>query len=209
MLKMTFFTSIKRHKIQGHFKNNPLSKHSEITSDTELICNSSPNLSIYKVVSDNEMAVRDVFNSSTGSHFWEVDSQKHRPTLLLEDLTLSKKALGKLPWKKKNVTQHPWKHTMWYASNLPFAAFTDNEELLVKKITTGHHHDQSTRPWISGEWTCPQVICTCWHSGQSAFHPVAERRATLLEDRRKNTHAINKAYNRNHWADLPSQPNCQ
>lgn len=84
-------------KIQAHFKNNLLSKHNEVTAATELICSSSPDLSICKVVPDNETAVRDIiFSRSTGRHFREVDSQKHSPALLLEDLPLSNKALGKL-----------------------------------------------------------------------------------------------------------------
>ena len=95
---MVFSTSIKRYKIQGHFKNNLLTNHNEVTAATALICSLSPNLNIYKIVPDNETAVRDdVFNRSTGSHFREVSSQKHSPALLLEDLPQSNKALGKLP----------------------------------------------------------------------------------------------------------------
>jgi len=51
-----------------------------------------------KVVPENKTAARDVvFNRSTGSCFREVNSQKHRPAFLLEDLPLSNEALAKLP----------------------------------------------------------------------------------------------------------------
>lgn len=48
-----------RQKTQGHFQNNLLSKHSEVTTATELICSSSSKLSMCKGVPDDERAVRD------------------------------------------------------------------------------------------------------------------------------------------------------
>lgn len=47
-----------RYKTQGHFQNSLLSKHSEVTTATELICSSSPKPSMCKGVPEDERAVK-------------------------------------------------------------------------------------------------------------------------------------------------------
>lgn len=72
------------YKTQGHLQNNLLSKHNEVSTATELICSSSPTLSMGKGVADDERAERDVrFKRSSGRRSREADSQKHSPALLL------------------------------------------------------------------------------------------------------------------------------
>lgn len=151
-----------RHKTQGHLHNNLFSEHNKITTATQVICSSSPTLSVCKGAPGDERAVREVgFNRSSGRHF--------RGCSAPADLPLSSKAPKKcITFSFKNPcntylssfenAQYHFPHPKNKLSPL-LPPHDADEELPVQRTMLRHQQDPGASCWIPGAGMCPQVLC--------------------------------------------------